>query len=180
MLKFCVILVIFAISLNQCQRNFRYCSRNNKIKALTRGYYKNVMSYDASPLLTSRKQNLFVGVGKEMGILLRNEIYSADSNNRGTYMSLGKSIIIELLQVYQLNTLKLMLRNGNVRTYDFIVYASDSNKEIKIFDSITYYIEVVTIKFPNQFVKYFRIYNRGGNSDAAFIHIIKAEAYFKF
>ncbi|CAD8179307.1 unnamed protein product [Paramecium pentaurelia] len=68
-----------------------------------------------------------------------------------------------------------MLRNGDVRTYDFIVYASDSNKEIIIFDSITYYIEVVTIKFPNQLVKYFQIYNQGGNLEANFIHIIKAE-----
>ncbi|CAD8052089.1 unnamed protein product [Paramecium primaurelia] len=180
MLKSCVILVLFAISLNYCQRNFRYCQRNNKIKALTRGYYKNVISYDASPLLTSRKQNQFAGVGNEMGILFRNEIYQASSNQRGTYISLGQSIIIELLQVYELNTLKIVLRNGNIRTYDFIVYASDSNEEIIIFDSITNYIEVVTIKFRNQLVKYFRIYNRGGNSEAPFTHIIKVEACFKF
>ncbi|CAD8118548.1 unnamed protein product [Paramecium sonneborni] len=177
MLRYYVIVILFAISLNYSKKEFKFCSRQNKIKTQIRGNYKNVISYDESPLLTSRKQNYIQLSGS--GILFRNEIYGAYQNYLGTYCGKGKSIVIELRQAFELNTLKIMLRNGDVRTYDFIVYASDSNKETVIFDGINYYNEVAKIKFQNQFVKYFRIFNRNGNSETANINIIKIEAYFQ-
>ncbi|CAD8102368.1 unnamed protein product [Paramecium sonneborni] len=174
-----MIIILLTISQNCSIQKFKYCQKQIKLKALIRGNYKNVIRFDEGPLLASRKQNLFLGVGRLIGILFRNEIYEIYSNYRGTYCQIGQSIVIELIQVFELNTLLIMLRNGDIRTYDFIIYASDSNKETVIFDSVIYYIEVAKIKFPNQLVKYFRIFNRNGNSEAPFLHIIKAEAYFQ-
>ena len=77
-----------------------------------------------------------------------------------------------------MNTFIFWLWDRSARTYGFVVYASDQNIETVILDSAAKQ-GVVKINFPDQMVKYFRIFNRNGNTSNTQLHIIKAMAFFK-
>ncbi|CAD8063531.1 unnamed protein product [Paramecium sonneborni] len=164
--------LIFETNANFCQ-----CSQM-RYRSKLRGNYKDVLKYDSGSLLVSRKTNLFRST-QSNGLLSRETIYQVDGGTGYTYCALGGSIIVELHQVYELNTFIFWLWDRSPRTYGFIVYACYENIETVILDSVGQLVGVVRINFPNQMVKYFKIFNRNGNTSNTQLHIIKAMAFFQ-
>ncbi|CAD8128302.1 unnamed protein product [Paramecium sonneborni] len=177
--QLCCFLILITLQLFQscCLKNG--CQRINQFKSTLRGNYKNVISYENGSLLISRKQNSFNGSGRFLGVLFRNEIYANSADIKGTFCSINTSIIIQLRQNYELNTLVLWLWDGQSRQYNLVVYASHLENETVIFDQISAQAKAIQIQFSPQIVDKFRVYNRNGNSVSTTTNIIKAEAYYK-
>ncbi|CAD8055510.1 unnamed protein product [Paramecium primaurelia] len=154
---------------NSCQKS--------KLKSIIRGNYQNVLSQSKGPLLVTRSSNSLEG-GQKNGLLFRDQIYMVTTSTGFTYCYIDKSIIITLIQVYELNTFTFWLWDRGARQYSLIVYTSFKDKEKVIFDS-TVATGIIKIKFSNQHIQSFRIYNRNGNEITDRINLIKVEAYFR-
>ncbi|CAD8063504.1 unnamed protein product [Paramecium sonneborni] len=171
----CLLILITLQQFQSCCLSSCYL-REKKFKSILRGNYKNVISYENDSLLISRKQNNFNGSGRLIGMLFRNQIYG---EVKGTHCQINYSIIIQLKQNYELNTLILWLWDQQTRYYNLVVYVSYQEQETVIFDQVAAFAKAIYINFPAQFVNKFRVYNRNGNSASSATNIIKAEAYYK-
>ncbi|CAD8105956.1 unnamed protein product [Paramecium primaurelia] len=150
------------------------CSRINSTK---RGNYLNVLNYHNGDLISSKNKNQFNDYND--GSPFRDEIYLVTSYFGFLMCSLGQSIQINLIQKYELNTLKIWLWDRTNRFYTIEVFIIFENVETRIYES-NQAQSILTIQFPAQKVESFRIYNTGGNTVNSILHIIKVEAYYKF
>ncbi|CAD8201710.1 unnamed protein product [Paramecium pentaurelia] len=170
---FSVILLLFNFELvyNQaCQR------REARLKFITRGKYKNVLNYNMGALISSKVINGFSGGNQ--GSCYRDTIYTITGGYGFTASALGNSIIFDLQEQYQLNTLKIWFWDQSYRFYTIKIYLIYNDVETIIYES-TLVQSITTIKFSDQSVQKFKIYNENGNTQNTGLHIIKAEAYYK-
>ncbi|CAD8089857.1 unnamed protein product [Paramecium primaurelia] len=117
--------------------------------------------------------------GGNDGNCLRNAIYILGANCDYIFCDIGYSIQLDLMQKYELNTLKIWLWDGDYRFSTIKVFIKLENTETLIYDS-NLAQSIVTITFPDQIVGSFRIYNTAGNTRNTGLYLIKVEAYYKF
>lgn len=96
-------------------------------------------------MITSKKSNSFSG-GFDNGIFVRDSIYYVTGGVGYTSCAISGSIIIELRQANELNTLVFWLWDRSVRTYGLIVYASYEGIETIILDTLAT-VGVVRVRF---------------------------------
>jgi hypothetical protein len=72
-----------------------------------------------------------------------------------------------------LNTFTFWLWDGTARTYNIVVYAKYDEIEKIILDTPATK-SIVKLRFQDQLVRSFRIYNRGGNTENPNLYVIKA------
>ncbi|CAD8215566.1 unnamed protein product [Paramecium octaurelia] len=169
----CAILLLYNIQLvvnTPCKR------REAKLKSIIRGKYKNVLNYNMGALISSKQQNgFYVGI---YGSCLRDNIYTITGGYGYTSSVLGKSIIFDLQEYYELNTLKIWFWDQTYRFYRLKIYLIYNDVETIIYES-NFVQSITTINFPVQAVQSFKVYNLNGNTENTWLHIIKAEAYYK-
>ncbi|CAD8137807.1 unnamed protein product [Paramecium octaurelia] len=169
----CAILLLYKIQLvvnTPCNR------REAKLKSIIRGKYKNVINYNMGTLISSKQQNGFaVGI---YGSCLRDNIYTITGGYGFTSSAIGNSIIFDLQEQYELNTLKIWLWDQSYRFYRIQIYLIYQQVETIIYES-NFAQSITTITFPVQSVQGFKVYNLNGNTQNTGLFIIKAEAYFK-
>ncbi|CAD8203724.1 unnamed protein product [Paramecium pentaurelia] len=171
------LIILFTIA--YIQITHQNCSSiNEKIqRSIIRGNYQNVLNQNQGNLIQSK--NVIWFGGSIVGNFLRNAIYKVDGEIGFLFCSIGYSLKVDLLQKYELNTVKIWLWNGDYRFYNIKVFIKLENTETKIYDS-NQAQSIVTIKFPNQLVQSLRIYNTAGNTKDGGLQVIKVEAYDKF
>ncbi|CAD8190277.1 unnamed protein product [Paramecium pentaurelia] len=146
-------------------------NKYNQMLSIIRGNYKNVLHLMNGAIISSRKQNGFLG--DNHGSCLNDAIYRITNY---TWNLTGNSIIFELIQTYELNTLKLWFWDGDNRIYRFNIYIINETQESLIYDSTSN--SIFTLTFTDQFVKGFRILNVSGNTIDQGVHLLKVEAYY--
>ncbi|CAD8094314.1 unnamed protein product [Paramecium primaurelia] len=143
-----------------------------EIISIIRGNYKSALNVNTGSLISSKNQNSFYG--GMIGSCLRNEIYQFLGY---TFCSLGYSITLDLIHNFELNTLKLWFRDEDYRVYSVKVFLINQDHEIQIYDGTAY--SIITLTFPDQLVKGFRILNANGNTGNEWMHLIKVDAFYK-
>ncbi|CAD8192399.1 unnamed protein product [Paramecium pentaurelia] len=114
-----------------------------KIRSIIRGHQIDVVNQKKGALISSKKQNGFLGGNN--GSCLRDTIYTLTGY---TSSSLGQSVKLELLQNYELNTIKIWFWDGDNRFYRIQVYIIYENSETQIYDNFAK--SIFTIKFPTR------------------------------
>ncbi|CAD8213491.1 unnamed protein product [Paramecium pentaurelia] len=112
-------------------------------------------------------------------LIFRDTIYIIGGAYGYQWCRIGQSIQVDLIQKYELNTIKIWLWDQDNRVYRVKVFIKFQNIETKIYES-NLAQSVVTIRFPDQLVEQFRIYNTYGNTYNIGLHVIKVEAYYQF
>ncbi|CAD8197583.1 unnamed protein product [Paramecium pentaurelia] len=165
--------LIILLTTNYIQITHQNCSSiNQKIQqSIIRGNYQNVLNQNWGNLISSKNMNWLCG-GND-GNCLRNAILY-QVKIVVTYIA-----IQDLMQKYELNTLKIWLWDGDYRFSTIKVFIKLENTETLIYDS-NLAQSIVTITFPDQIVGSFRIYNTAGNTRNTGLYLIKVEAYYKF
>ncbi|CAD8058059.1 unnamed protein product [Paramecium primaurelia] len=169
LLKLLTMLLIFNMPVIS---NQKCLTRQTKIKSIIRGNYQNVLHLYKGALISSRITNGFLGGNN--GCCLRDSIYTLSTY---TWSPTGQSITLDLLQKYELNTLKIWFWDGDNRFYRIRIYIIFENSETQIYDNFAQ--SVFTIKFSDQMVKGFRILSVAGNTYNPYLHFIKVEAYYQ-
>ncbi|CAD8198831.1 unnamed protein product [Paramecium pentaurelia] len=115
--------------------------------------YLNVLNYHNGDLISSKNKNQFNDHND--GSPFRDEIYLVTSYFGFLMCSLEQSIQINLIQKYELNTLKIWLWDRNNRFYTMEVFIIFENVETRIYEN-NQAQSILTIKFPAQKVESFR------------------------
>ncbi|CAD8167786.1 unnamed protein product [Paramecium octaurelia] len=171
-MKLFIILLLSLIMMRKCCKN-----NEERKKSIIRGNYRNVLQLNGGAIISSRKMNYFFE-GCLTSLCLRDSIYNTDWNKGYYACNQYKSIIIDLFQPYQLNTIKLRIWDLQLtRYYNMEVYLIYEGIKTLIYKSITQ--SVVTIKFIDQFVQQIELYNRNGNTVHSKLEIIKIEAFYQ-
>ncbi|CAD8128294.1 unnamed protein product [Paramecium sonneborni] len=150
-------------------------------KSVIRGEYKDVAHESAGAIISNGRIVGYVG-GQKNSSPLRSAIYYIVS---GGYCYVGSSyfINIDLLQTYELNTIKIWLYDRDptfIRTYDIEVYISG----LDITDQLIYENNIskslTTIKFTDTGVKSIKIKNKSGSSIDQWLILLKIQAFYAF
>ncbi|CAD8190922.1 unnamed protein product [Paramecium pentaurelia] len=171
-MKFVIAIILKLIVIGEC------CQTQEKIKkSIVRGGYKNVLHLNNGALISSRIMNYF-NQGQIKSLCLRDSIYNTDWTQGYYACHQGGSIIIDLIQTYELNTLKLRIWDLQfTRWYNLEVYVIYNNIKTLIFQSLAQ--SVIAIKFKDQYVGQIEIFNRNGNTVHSKLEIIKIEAFYQ-
>ncbi|CAD8179251.1 unnamed protein product [Paramecium pentaurelia] len=171
------IISITLLLLNTQLDAYQLCfKRQARIRSILRGNYQNALNQNRGALISSKLQNGFAG--GVQGSSLRDNIYTITGGFGYTASAIGNSIIFDLQQQYELNTLKVWLWDQDDRVYRLKVYLIQNDVETQIFES-NFVQKILTIKFPDQQVQKFKIYNVNGNTYNVGLHIIKIEGLYK-
>ncbi|CAD8116045.1 unnamed protein product [Paramecium sonneborni] len=171
------IILVTLLFLNTQLEAYQICQKKQaKFRSIIRGDYQNMLNYYRGVVISSKLQNGFAG-GLQ-GSSLRDNIYMISGIYGFTATSIGNSIIFDLQQQYELNTLKIWLWDQDDRVYRIKVYLIYKDIETKIYES-NLAQTIVTITFPSQQVQKFKIYNVNGNTYNDGLHIIKIESFYK-
>ncbi|CAD8179249.1 unnamed protein product [Paramecium pentaurelia] len=154
------------------------CQPQDKInKSIIRGGYTNVLNLSNGALISSRQMNYYPE-GQIQSLCLRDSIYNVNGHKGFWACLIGRSIIIDLFQTYELNTLKLRVWDLEfARWYNLEVYIIYNNIKKLIFQQLAQ--RVITIQFEDQYVEQIEIFNRSGNTVHSALDIIKIEAFYQ-
>ncbi|CAD8069392.1 unnamed protein product [Paramecium primaurelia] len=182
MKKGLALIIIFFLLIQYTEQ---YCiTQFKQQQSILKGNHKNVLQLQKGSLISSKKINFFE-YGNNASFLKDNPYTIMTNGVDFTYCQLGKYISMTPMQKYLLNTLKIWLWEfdyifqNQFRYYDIIIYAILNNEKTKIYENKQANC-IVTIEFPDQFVEEFQVLNVGGNTINMELHIIKAEAYYKY
>ncbi|CAD8130920.1 unnamed protein product [Paramecium sonneborni] len=170
-------LIFICLTAQQCRCECQYN------KHILRGYYRNIMHQNSGVLLEQRN-SIWLHLNQVQGLFFRDSIEQDRYTNLQTVgytscLQIMCKIRISLLQNFEINTLRIWMWDGDVRSYKFSVYAISENKE-KLISIQNAASGVTTICFPDQHVKEFVLYNLEGNTRNIQFHIIKIEAFYQF
>ncbi|CAD8150590.1 unnamed protein product [Paramecium octaurelia] len=147
--------------------------------------HKNVLQQYFGALIPHARYHRFLD--GNYGSFLKDDAYTIMTNGV-PYTEIffyNEKISVSPMQKYLLNTFKIWLwdfgylTNEPIRFYTIIIYAVLNGVQTKIYDS-NLATSIVTIAFPDQFVERFDVFNIKGNTFNTGLHIMKAEAYYKF
>ncbi|CAD8119917.1 unnamed protein product [Paramecium primaurelia] len=149
---------------------------------ILKGNYKKVLHQQSGSVI----QGAIFNQGNK-GSCLKDDVYTIrDDGVSYTYcLYYTQSIKLKLMQKYLLNTLKIWLwefdylNNQQFRYYNLNIFANLNEEKNKIYES-EYASSIIKIHFPDQLVQEFQVFNIRGNTHNTALHIIKAEAYYKF
>ncbi|CAD8190580.1 unnamed protein product [Paramecium octaurelia] len=175
---FIIYILLIQITRQQCLTRFK------ELESILKRNHKNVLQQQVGALISLARQNQISD--RNYGSFLKDDAYTIMSDGvPSTYCHISQKISISLMQKYLLNTFKIWLwdlgylYNEGIRFYKIIVYAVLNGVQTKIYDS-NLATSIVIITFPDQFVERFDVLNVGGNTYNTYLHIIKADAYYKF
>ncbi|CAD8202682.1 unnamed protein product [Paramecium octaurelia] len=150
----CFLLAILLLCNIQLVVNTPCNRREATLTSIIRGKYKNVLNYDMGTLISSKQQNEFsVGI---YGSCLRDNIYTITSEYGFISSEIGDSIIFDLQEQYELNTLKIWLWDQSNRFYRIKIYLIYQDVETIIYES-NFVQSITTITFPAQSVQGFKV-----------------------
>ncbi|CAD8117307.1 unnamed protein product [Paramecium primaurelia] len=152
-------------------------------KSIIRGHYKDVASQFNGALLSSARTISFWESGIDNSPLRNLLYYTPNYLVIGHVVAqLSKSIIVQFLQAYEINTVRFWMWDGDTRQTDIQVFtiAKDGQTENIIFDGFTQQ-NIMVVKFSDQLVSGLKFYNRGGNTKGTqSMSIIKIQAFYAF
>ncbi|CAD8108062.1 unnamed protein product [Paramecium primaurelia] len=127
-MQFVIVIILELIVIGGC------CQPQDKIKkSIIRGSYTNVLHLNNGALISSRKMNYYPE-GQIQSLCLRDSIYNVNWQKGYWGCNQGNSIIIDLFQTYELNTLKLRVWDLEfARWYNLEVYIIYNNIKKLIF-----------------------------------------------
>ncbi|CAD8142938.1 unnamed protein product [Paramecium pentaurelia] len=152
-----------------------------KQKSIIRGEYKDVAQESAGAIISNARSVGFVG-GLKNSSPLRNAIYYMISGGY-CYVGLSQFIIIDLLQTYEINTIKIWLYDRDptfIRTYDIQIFASGLGINDQLIYESNNSKSVTIIKFSDTLIKQIKIKNRNGSSLDQWLVILKIQAFYAF
>ncbi|CAK66041.1 unnamed protein product (macronuclear) [Paramecium tetraurelia] len=152
-----------------------------KQKSVIRGEYKDVAQESAGAIVFNSRTVGYVG-GQKNSSPLRDAIYYIISGGY-CYAGMSQFIIIDLLQTYQLNTIKVWLYDRDptfIRTYDMQLFISSSDTNDQLIYESNISKSLTTIKFPDTQIKQIKIKNRGGSTIDQWLILLKIQAFYAF
>ncbi|CAD8129062.1 unnamed protein product [Paramecium sonneborni] len=164
----------------KCSENDVYILRE---RSNIRGHYKDVASESNGAIISTARINKFIG-SAFLASPLRNSIYYFQNliNNVGhIFAELHESVIIELLQAYELNRVRFRMWDYDDRITDIQIFVigQDRITETEIFNGLAK--DVMNIKFPDQLVSKIKFYNKNGaNTATRRLSVIKIQAFYVF
>ncbi|CAD8146651.1 unnamed protein product [Paramecium octaurelia] len=169
------LLIIILLSLIYIRES---CKIDDQIKkSIIRGNYQNLLHLNNGAVISSRQTNYYPE-GGQTSLCLRDSIYNTDWRKGYYACNQYKSIIIDLFQPYELNTMRIRIWDLELaRYYNMEVYIIYDGIKTLIYKSLTQ--SVITIKFIDQYVHQIELYNRDGNTSHKQLEIIKIEAYYQ-
>ncbi|CAD8211298.1 unnamed protein product [Paramecium octaurelia] len=171
---------LIQITVQQCMKDLK------KESLILKGYHKNVLQKQAGAVISSRLDNYFFEENE--GSCLRDNTYKMMPNPNAvpsTRCPQGQTISLSLMQKYYLNTLIIWLweydfvANRSERVYDLIIYIVFDQVKKQIYENKNAK-RILRISFPDQFVEEIILLCVGGNTYNPYLHITKAEVYYKF
>ncbi|CAD8118043.1 unnamed protein product [Paramecium sonneborni] len=147
-------------------------------KSIIRGHYKDVASEQNGGLMANARLLYFHGDGESKSPL-RNRIYFSYANLGHARCNLGQSMIVQFLQAYEINTIRIRFWDPDDRIHNFKLFAiekADSDETLIHEGSIH---GLITIKFSDRLVSKIRILSNG-NSINEFMSVIKIQAFYAF
>ncbi|CAD8151222.1 unnamed protein product [Paramecium octaurelia] len=152
-----------------------------KVRSTLRGQYKNILQEQKGALISNKKQVGFAG-NQFNRSPLRSEVYDVGSGKGYTISSIGQFVIIDLPQIYEINTIKFWVydRDINLRTFDIKVQVQNSQGLIQLIYEDTVATSITKIKFSDTFVKQILFYDNNGSSLNQYLHFVNLQAYFEF
>ncbi|CAD8196073.1 unnamed protein product [Paramecium octaurelia] len=171
-----IILVTLFILNFQLAANQVCKQRQARLYSILRGKYYNVLNQNRGGIISSKLSNSFAG--GIQGSCIRDNTNYINGSFGYTACGIGLSIIFDLVQQYQLNTLKIWLWDQDDRFYRIKVYLIYNDLKTQIYES-NFAQQAITITFSDQQVQQFQIYNVNGNTYNVGLHNIKLEAYYK-
>ncbi|CAD8128293.1 unnamed protein product [Paramecium sonneborni] len=177
-----LLLNFFFVMLVFCCKNSCFCKEYQiqRFRSKIRGQYKNVIQEQRGALISNRNQISFAGTQLNRSPL-RTEIYFVNGGRGYTVQYIGRYMIVDLLQNYEINTIKMWMydRDSYLRTYDLKVYIQGSGGDKLLIYENTVATSIIKIKFQNYFVKQILVYNNNGSSLNAYLHLFNCQAYFQ-
>ncbi|CAD8070522.1 unnamed protein product [Paramecium sonneborni] len=160
---------------------FTYQEKGQQLEGIIRT--QDVASESNGAIISTARINKFIG-SANLASPLRTSIYYYQPIHKtvgNLFGELHESVIIELLQVYELNRVRFRLWDYGDRITDMQVFVigQDRITETEIFNGLAK--DVMTIKFPDQLVSKIKLYNtNGANIETKRFSIIKIQAYYAF
>ncbi|CAK73526.1 unnamed protein product (macronuclear) [Paramecium tetraurelia] len=173
---------LFAMPALSCNQSC-FCKKYKtlKLRSTFRGQYKNVLQEQKGALISNKNQIGFAG-NQFNRSPLRSELYDVNTGKGYTTSIIGKFVIIDLPQIYEINTIKFWVydRDVTLRTFDLKVYVQNSQSLVQLVYEDTVATSIKKIKFSDTFVKQILIYDNNGSSVNQYLHILNLQAYFEF
>ncbi|CAD8142936.1 unnamed protein product [Paramecium pentaurelia] len=177
-----LILHIF-LTIPTLQYSQSYSCRQLKIQQFRyriRGQYKNILQEKQGAFISNKDQIYFAGDQFNKNPF-RSEVYYVDGGRGYTIQEIGKYMIIDLLQTYEINRIILWVydRDLSLRTFDLKVYIKGPGEIEQLIYQNNLATTIIKIKFSDAFVKQILIYNSNGSSVNQYLHLFNLQAYYK-
>ncbi|CAD8057370.1 unnamed protein product [Paramecium primaurelia] len=152
-----------------------------RIRTQIRGQYKNILQQNNGALISNRNQISFAG-NQFNRSPLRSEVYYVNGGRGYTSQIIGRYLIIDLPQTYEINTIIFWVydRDATLRRFNLQVYIQNSQGQRQLIYQNTAATSITKIKFNDTFVKQILFYNNNGSSLNQYLHFLNLQAYFDF